>query len=143
MAEGRTIKASFGKNLHSDNLKQWLRSMFIAVALVIVVLLCYFAFSILISGIDIWMKVLFIIGLTLLLGSAIWALTFISPKVFEMISQSIKADEKEEKKSIQFRNDPSKADYSGRTQKFSNGNARIDEESESEKLRREFRNRKL
>ncbi len=129
--------------MHSDNLKQWLRSVFIAVALIIVILLCYFAFTILISGIDLWIKVLFIVGLTLLLGSAIWALTFISPKVFEMISQSIKADEQEEEKSVKVRNDPSTVDYFGRTQEFSSDNARIDEESESEKLRREFRNRKL
>lgn len=129
--------------MHSDNLKQWLRSMFIAVALIIVILLCYFAFTILISGIDLWIKVLFIVGLTLLLGSAIWALTFISPKVFEMISQSIKADEQEKEKSVKVRNDPSTVDYFGRTQEFSSDNARIDEESESEKLRREFRNRKL
>lgn len=117
--------------------------MFIAVALIIVILLCYFAFTILISGIDLWIKVLFIVGLTLLLGSAIWALTFISPKVFEMISQSIKADEQEKEKSVKVRNDPSTVDYFGRTQEFSSDNARIDEESESEKLRREFRNRKL
>ncbi len=129
--------------MHSDNLKQWLRSVFIAVALIIVILLCYFAFTILISGIDLWIKVLFIVGLTLLLGSAIWALTFISPKVFEMISQSIKADEQEKEKSVKVRNDPSTVDYFGRTQEFSSDNARIDEESESEKLRREFRNRKL
>lgn len=116
--------------------------MYIAVALIVVALLYHIADSIITSSVDLWLKVLYLAGMTLVIGSVIWVLAFVSPKFFQVVPQMIKANDQKEKDSV---NEESfvRIDNSGKKEQLCVTKVAIEEESESEKLLREFKNRRL
>jgi hypothetical protein len=144
--EGRSIKVNLGNYAKSGIFKQWLKGIYIAVALIIIAFLFHVADSIITSTVDpLWLKSLYLIGMTFVLGTIIWFLAFVPPKVFQVVFQMIGAndfvEEKSSKENVPFKKEIHKQGNKpniGITQKTFQ-----EEESESEKLRREFKNRKL
>lgn len=84
-----------------------------------------------------WLNGLYFLGMTFLLGSVIWLLAFISPEIFRVIFQIIGVKSKEADDNLPMK------DKNQIKQIALSQEAKSDEESESEKLRKEFKNRKL
>ena len=116
--------------------------MYIAVALIVVAFLYHVADSIITSSIDLWLKVLYLAGMTLAIGSVIWVLAFVSPKFFQVFSQMVNSNDQKEKDAV---NEDSfvRIENSRKKEQSSVAKVAVEEESESEKLLREFKNRRL
>lgn len=117
--------------------------MFIAVALIIVALLYYVADSIITSTVDLWIKILYLIGLIFVIGFVIWAFTLLLPKLFQKVSQIIKADSLEAKETSLDKVVSVKSEHTKKQVPIKQEAISVYEESESEKLLREFKNRRL
>ena len=94
-----TIKVVLGKYAKSLNFKQWFKCVYIAAALIIIAFLYHVADSIITSAVDpVWLKSLYLLGMIFVLGSVIWFLAFVSPKLFQFVFQmvGVKGSEAEE-----------------------------------------------
>jgi hypothetical protein len=148
---GVTIKADFGKFTQSRSFKQWFKCVYIAVALIVAALLYYSVNSILTLTVDPLTKLLYLLGMVFALGSVIWLLAFVFPKVFHEVFGMIgvKGSEAEENlstKDVPIKNENIKNERNKREIKQAPSNQEApqpEEESDSEKLRNEFKNRKL
>lgn len=78
--------------------------------------------------------------MTFVLGSVIWFLAFISPKIFQVIFQMIGVKGSEADENLPIKNENAKNQIK---QAPSNQETVSEEQSDSEKLRNEFKNRKL
>ncbi len=139
-----------GKYTQSGSFKQWLKCIYLAAAFIVVALLYYVVASILSSTVDPFIKLFSLLGMVFALGTVIWLLAFVFPKVFYMIFQMIGVNSSEEKESLpsqkgQIQNEPSKkAEAKEETKQASVSQPpQLEEESDSEKLRKEYKNRKL
>ena len=147
-----TIKVVLGKYAKSLNFKQWFKCVYIAAALIIIAFLYHVADSIITSVVDpVWLKSLYLLGMIFVLGSVIWFLAFVSPKLFQFVFQmvGVKGSEAEENLSIEdvpIKNENIKNERIKREIKQAPSNQEMpkpEEESDSEKLRNEFKNRTL
>ncbi len=148
--DGAFIKVGLGKNANSSGFKQWLKCMYIAAAFIVVALLYYVIASILSSTVDPLIKLLSLLGMVFALGSVLWLLAFVFPKAFQAVFQlmGVKGSKAEENLPIQkepIQNEPAKKAQTKEelNQTPINQPPQTEEESEPEKLRREYKNRKL
>jgi hypothetical protein len=148
---GVTIKADFGKFTQSRSFKQWFKCIYIAAALIIAALLYYGVNSILTLTVDPLTKLLYLLGMVFALGSVIWLLAYVFPKVFHEVFGMIGVKGSESEGNLPSKKEkvPNEAAKNVKV-KEENKKAPMnqeapqpEEESDSEKLRNEFKNRKL
>ena len=141
----------FGKYTNSSGFKQWLKCIYIAAAFIVIALLYYVTASILSSTVDPPIKVLSLLGMVFALGSVLWLLSFVFPKVFQVVFQWVGVTGSKDEESLhsqkgQVQVEAAKDAEAKEEIKQAPTNQEApqpEEESDSEKLRREFRNRKL
>ncbi len=139
-----------GRYTNSSGFKQWLKCIYIAAAFIAVALLYYAIASILSSTFDPAIKLLSLLGMVFALGSAFWLLAFVFPKAFQVVFQLIgikgsKAEENLPSQKEPIQNEPAKKAEAQEelNQTPINQPPQTEQETEAEKLRREFKNRKF
>lgn len=153
------MKVAFEKSKSRFDFSAWFKCVIVALGLIIVAYFIELSNALLFStAVSNWVKLVYYVGLTFIIGSIIWLILYISPRLFRSLlsSDSTKQPQSQSQQApIQTATNQQPAQTYPSTSKTEPASAAqvhwvpvypetpapSYEETESEKLRREFRNR--
>jgi hypothetical protein len=156
------MKVAFEKYKNHIDISAWFKCVIVAFGLIIIAYLIQLSNSLLFSSsVSVWVKGVYYVGLTFIIGTIVWLAIYISPRVLRSLittspvetkpAQTQQATPSQPETKMRPAQDPVAA--APKTEAASEPQVKwipvypeapaAHEESESEKLRREFRNRTL
>jgi hypothetical protein len=84
--EGDAMKVAFEKYTKHLDINAWFKCVIIALGLIIVAWLIEASNALLFSSTEsIWVKAIYYVGLTFIIGTIIWVILYISPKILQLV----------------------------------------------------------